>query len=168
MFFEWIFCTKHKFTFRNWHGTTRIKLQNELSRKSLQNAVNYVIGELISTTYSDVKPTENGNTIQNLYRWFWWELEPLILGHWQAKQCHSLSSEPDCLHRKLSVLNVCLFFMLKKVIFAHPRPGKIFQLRKMTLRSFVLLPIIWLSASVCFLYIKIKIPILTTTGLYPL
>lgn len=52
-----------------------------------------------------------------------------------------------CIHRKISVLNICLL-MLRKQIIAHPSPSKSFQLRMMTLRnSFLLLLLTWIFAN---------------------
>lgn len=109
--------------------------------------LNYVI--LLIWTHFNVKTMENRNAIQKLYRRFWDEnWSP----HSEPLAAESMSQSRFwarlCLHRKTSMLGICLFFMLRKVILAHLCPGKTFQLGKMTLRSyFLLLLFIWLSAN---------------------
>lgn len=88
----------------------------------------------------------NPTTVQII---LWWELPlpPSFLSHGKLKKCHWQFWARFCIHRKISVLNVCLL-MLRKQIIAHPSPSKSFQLRMMTLRnSFLLLLLTWILAN---------------------
>lgn len=141
--------------FLKWTLYHKIKFPNKLSLNSLFKfkAVSQLIKELINSIVfilakSHILVSKPWKTVI-LSKICTGDSEMSIrVPHSEPQQCHSLSSEPDCLQRKISVLNICLLFMQRKAILAHPCPGKTFQLRKMTLRSdFLLLLFIRVSAN---------------------
>lgn len=99
------------------------------------NKLNYVI--LQTRTYFGVKIMENCILTQKLR----WGSDLPWCEPWTAEAM----SQPQFWARlKICVLSICLFFMLRNAIFAHPCPGRTLQLRK--IEKLFLFFALWLSS----------------------